>query len=338
MFRDIIDKLIRKEDILRQEAAMMMTEIMEGKSTPAQIGAFLTALRMKGETVEEITGCAMVMREKADRIYPKVAYSIDTCGTGGDASGTFNISTAAALVTAAGGVPVAKHGNRSVTSSSGSADVLEALGVRIDIPHHRVKECIEVTGLGFMFAPAYHLAMKHAIGPRRDLGIRTIFNIIGPLTNPAGAKGQVLGVFDPALTEPLAGVLRNLDIDHALVVHGEDGLDEFTVTASTRVSELKAGEICTYSVAPEEFGLRRADIRDLLGGDPKENAEIIRRILRGEKGPKRDIVVLNSGAALYVGKAAGSIEEGVQLACNLIDSGRALDKLNEFIKMTSLAA
>ena len=327
MFKEIMDRLLRQQDLTRKEAADMMLAVMDGRLLPVQIGALLTALRIKGETVEEITGCAQVLREKALRIRPRVSFCVDTCGTGGDSSSTFNISTAAAFVTAAGGVPVAKHGNRSVTSKSGSADVLEALGVRIDVSPDVVCRCIEEIGIGFLFAPAHHPAMKHAAGPRRELGFRTLFNILGPLANPAEAKGQVLGVFAPELTEVMAGVLSNLGVSRALVVHGTDGLDELTTTAATRVTELKDGCIQTALVAPEGFGLPRSSLASLLGGSPAENARILQAVLKGERGPKRDIVLLNSGAALYVGNKAENLQQGVALAGQLIDSGDAYQKL-----------
>jgi len=308
---------------------------MEGKATPAQIGSFITALRIKGETIEEITGCAKVMRAKADKICPNVDYYIDTCGTGGDGTNTFNISTATAFVAAAGGVYVAKHGNRSVSSKSGSADVLEALGVNIDLDPVQVKECIEKVGIGFIYAPVFHKSMKHAAGPRKELGIRTIFNILGPLTNPSNAKGQVLGVFNPNLTELMANVLLNLGIERAMVIHGMDGMDEITTTTSTKVSEVRNNEVITYELFPENYGIALASPEDLTGGNAEENAQIIRRIFNGEKGPKRDIVVLNSAAALYVGKVVSSIEEGIGLAEEVIDSGKALQKLDEFVEFTN---
>lgn len=334
VFKEIMDKLLIRQDLTRGEAAQVMLSIMDGQLLPVQIGAFLTALRIKGETVEEITGCAQVLREKALRILPKVPFSVDTCGTGGDASGTFNISTAAAFVTAAGGVPVAKHGNRSVTSKSGSADVLEALGIRIDIGPEAVCRCIEEIGIGFLFAPAHHPAMKYAAGPRRELGFRTLFNILGPLANPAGAKGQVLGVFAPELTEIMTGVLNNLGVTRALVVHGLDGLDELTLSAPTRVTELKDGRIQTRLAEPEACGLPRASLASLRGGSPAENAQILERILKGERGPKRDIVLLNSGAALYVGGKASDLKGGVALAAQAIDSGKAYEKLEALKERT----
>jgi anthranilate phosphoribosyltransferase len=305
-----------------------MDELMDGKLTDAQIGAFLTGLRMKGETVNEIAGGARVMREKAATIVAPAA-TVDTCGTGGDMSRTFNISTTAGFVVAAAGVPVAKHGNRSVSSRSGSADVLEALGVKIDLMPKKVEECLAKTGFGFLFAPLFHPAMKFAIGPRREIGIRTIFNVLGPLTNPAGAKMQLVGVFSGRLTEPLANALGSLGASHAMVVHGEDGLDEITVTDKTRVSEWRAGSVTTWTLDPIDYGIPLARSEDLTGGDAQENADITISILTGEAGPKRNIVVLNAAAALYVSGRAASIQAGVRMAEAAIDSGAALRKLNE---------
>lgn len=334
MIQPAIKRLTEKEDLTEAEAIGAMQTIMDGAATPAQIGGFLMALRMKGETVSEITGCARVMREKASRIVPKADFCVDTCGTGGDNAHTFNISTAAAFVAAAGGVTVAKHGNRSVSSLCGSADVLEALGVNITLTPEQVCECINNIGIGFLFALSFHPSMKHAAQPRRDLGVRTIFNILGPLTNPAGAKGQIMGVFDARLAETMAGVLLNLGTERALVVCGSDGLDEFTTTDSTRVSEVRDGAVQTYDLTPEQFGLRRAAPSELKGGDARANAEIILRIFKGEKGAPRDIVLLNAGAALYVGKKAVSLEAGVRLAAEAIDAGRALEKVSALASLT----
>lgn len=335
MLRKAISKLIEGKNLSEAEIVEALSCIMEGKATQAQIGSFITALRIKGETTEEITGCAKVMREKAERISPNVEYYIDTCGTGGDGTNTFNISTAVAFVAAAGGVAVAKHGNRSVSSRSGSADVLEVLGANIDLNPMQVKECIEQVGIGFMFAPAFHKSMKYAAGPRKELGIRTVFNILGPLTNPANAKGQLLGVFSEKLTEPVANVLLNLGIERAMVIHGRDGMDEITTTTSTKVSEVRNNEVVNYELNPEKYGFKLASKEDLTGKDAEENAKIILGIFNGEKGPKRDIVVLNSAAALYVGKVASCIEEGIEIAQEIIDSKKALKKLNEFVDMTN---
>ena len=328
MIREAINTLIQNKDLSEQEMIDAMRDIMEGKATDAQIASFLTALRIKGETVEEITGAATVMREKVTSIRaPEM--TVDTCGTGGDMAHTFNISTTTALVAAACGVPVAKHGNRSVSSSCGSADVLEALGIKIDLEPQKVEKCLASTGFGFMFAPLFHPAMKYAIGPRKEMGIRTVFNILGPLTNPAGAKRQVMGVFSDELTEPLAHVLRNLGVKHAFVVHGEDGLDEITNTDKTKVSEVKDGTVKTYFITPENLGFEKAKKDDLAGGTAQDNVSITMGILSGEKGPKRDIVLMNAAAALVVGDKAGTFGEGVEMASTAIDSGAALKKLEE---------
>ena len=281
MLKKAIQKIVEGRSLTEEEAMGAMNCIMAGEATQAQIGSFMTALRLKGETIEEITGCAKAMREKADRISPEVGYSIDTCGTGGDGSNTFNISTAAAIVAAAAGVTVAKHGNRSVSSRSGSADVLEALGVNISLSPGQVKECIEKIGIGFMFAPTFHKSMKHAAGPRKELGFRTIFNMLGPLTNPAGVKGQVLGVFHHSLTATIANVLLKLNIERAMVIHGMDGLDEISTAAPTKVCEIKDGEVLHYEINPEELGLRRASKEELAGGDAQANAMIINSIFEG---------------------------------------------------------
>jgi len=328
MIKEAIQLTVDGKDLSEDQMIETMTEIMEGNATDAQIAALLTALRIKGETVDEITGAARVMREKVSAI-TSPAFTVDTCGTGGDLSGTFNISTTSALVVAACGVPVAKHGNRSVSSKSGSADVLEALGVKIDLEPQKAQKCIEMTGFGFMFAPLFHPAMKYAIGPRKEMGIRTIFNILGPLTNPAGAERQVLGVYDDSLTEPLAQVLSNLGIRHAFVVHGEDGLDEITNADRTKISEVKEGRIDNYFISPEDLDLDRVRKEDLLGGNAEENAQITVAILEGEKGPKRDIVLMNAAAALITGDSVSSFSEGIEKAAGAIDSGAARDKLDE---------
>jgi len=335
MVREAIAKLVEGKNLSEDEIVAALNCIMEGEATPAQIGSFITALRIKGETIEEITGCAKVMRQKADRITVDKDYFIDIVGTGGDCSYTFNISTAAAFVTAAGGVTVAKHGNRSVSSKSGSADVLESLGVNISLEPQKVKECIEKIGIGFMFAQTFHKSMKYAAGPRRELGIRTIFNILGPLTNPASAKGQLLGVFNEKLTEPLAHVLSNLGVENAMVVYGMDGMDEISLSAQTKVSELKNGKVDNYFLNPEDYGLKMVNKEELVGGDSKENAKIILSILNGDRGPKRDIVVLNAAAALYVGRATKDLQSGIAMAEELIDSGKALNKLNELKELSN---
>jgi anthranilate phosphoribosyltransferase len=322
---------------IRDRAERVMEEIMTGRATQAQIGCILTALHMKGETIEEISGFAKVMREKASRIYPDVEMIVDTCGTGGDRLHTFNISTTVAFVVAGCGVAVAKHGNRSVSSKSGSADVLEALGVNINLSPEMVKKCIETTGIGFMFAPGFHSAMKHAIGARREIGIRTVFNILGPLTNPASANAQVLGVYEKGLTEALAEVLNNLGTKHALVVHGHDGLDEISTTTETTVSELKNGEVVTYTISPEQFGIARTTIENLRGGDAQANAKITEDVLKGEKGPFRDIVLINAAAALMTAGKAEDITDGIALAAESIDSGNALKKLEQLREFSASA-
>jgi anthranilate phosphoribosyltransferase len=332
--KELIAKVVEGMDLTREEAEAAMKKIMTGSATEAQIGAFLTALRMKGETMDEIAACAGVMRDFAERINPRVRGKlVDTCGTGGDKVKTFNISTIAAFVAAGAGVPIAKHGNRSVTSKAGSADLLEALGVKIDCQPDVVKRCIEKAGIGFMFAPVFHKAMKYAIKPRKEIGIRTVFNVLGPLTNPANAHAQLLGVFDASLTPKIAGALRNLGVERALVVHGLDGLDEISTLGGTQISELLDGEIRTYRIKPEEFGLRRASITDLAGGDADYNAKLTISLLKnGENGPKMDVVKLNAGAAIYVGGKADSIMEGMKLAEESIDSGKAYLKLAMLVK------
>jgi len=329
MIREAISKIIGGSDLGTDEMAEVMGEVMGGVATPAQIGSLITALSMKGETADEITGAARVMREKATRIEADTERLIDTCGTGGDGSMTFNISTASALVAAGAGLSVAKHGNRSVSSRCGSADVLSELGVNIEAGVECVEECIREAGIGFLFAPMLHNAMKHAAPVRRELGIRSIFNVLGPLTNPAGALRQVIGVYDAALTGVMAEVLRNLGSIHAFVVHGEDGLDEITLTGRTRVTELKDGEIRTYYVEPEEFGLSRCKPEDLKGGDPKLNASIVIGVLSGERGPARDVVLLNAAAAITAGGVSGSLAEGMEAAARSIDSGSALERLDK---------
>jgi anthranilate phosphoribosyltransferase len=334
MIKDAIAKLVKATDLTEAEMTGVMYEVMTGGASAAQIGSFLTALRMKGETVDEITGAAKVMREKATKVDAPEGV-VDTCGTGGDASMTFNISTAAAFVAAGAGLKIAKHGNRSVSSKCGSADVLRALGVNIEAEVSRVEECIREAGIGFLFAPMLHGAMKYAAPVRREIGIRSIFNILGPLTNPAGAKRQVIGVYDPALTDALAKVLNNLGSEHAFIVRGEDGLDEITLADETRVTELKDGSIRTYHIKPEDFGFKRCSPEDLLGGGPDENAGIIMGVLEGKKGPARDIVLLNAAAAITAGALASKIEEGIAIAHGAIDSGEALAKLERLKEITN---
>ncbi len=335
MIKEGISKVVSGQDLTQAEMMAVMDEIMRGLATPAQVGAFLTALRMKGETVEEIVGAAKVMRKKVVKVKAPKGRVVDTCGTGGDESNTFNISTAAAFVAAGAGVIVAKHGNRSVSSRCGSADVLSALGVNIEVDTRKVEECLKEVGVGFLFAPLHHRAMKHVAQPRREISIRTIFNILGPLTNPAGANCQLLGVYDRDLTEKLAQVLKDLGSHHALVVSGEDGLDEISLAAETRVSELKDGRVMTYRICPEDLGLERCSPSQLLGGDADTNAGIIREILKGRKGPQRDVVVLNAAAAIMVGGKAKDLKEGIKMAEESIDTGMALKKLEDLIRLTN---
>ena len=335
MIQEAIQKVVNGEDLTEQQAIDVMNIIMGGEATDAQIASFITALRLKGETIEEITGCARVMREKATKIQTNRPLVVDTCGTGGDGAHTFNISTTAAFVAAGAGVPIAKHGNRSVSSRSGSADVLKTLGVNIEVEPDVISRCVDEIGIGFLFAPLLHGAMKYAIGPRREIGIRTIFNILGPLTNPAGAQAQVLGVYDANLTEPLAKVLNNLGSKHVFVVHGEDGLDEITTTTDTQVSELANGEVRTYTLNPEEVGIPKATAQDLIGGMPEENATMTLDVLQGKSGPKRDIVLLNAAAAIVAGGKADNLHQGIIMAADAIDSGRALEKLEALKEMTS---
>jgi len=336
MIQAAISKLIEKQDLTQKEAEEVMNQIMSGKATDAQIAGFLVALRLKGETIDEITACAKVMREKASRIKPKNHNQlIDVVGTGGDKSGTFNISTTAAFVVAGANIPVAKHGNKGVSSKSGSADVLKALGINIDLDPKQVEKCISEVGIGYMFAPKFHSAMKYAIGPRKELKIRTIFNILGPLTNPAEAPYELMGVFDESLVEPLAEVLGKLGCKHALVVHG-NGLDEITIEAQTKAAEYKDGHLTTYNINPADFGITLVDLKEIKGNTPEDNAKITLDILNGkEKGPKRDVVLLNAGAAIYVAGKADSIQDGIDLAKNSIDSGKALEKFNNLKDWTN---
>jgi anthranilate phosphoribosyltransferase len=336
MIREGIAKAVRGENLREGEIITIMTEVMEGEATPAQIAAFITALRMKGETVEEVTGAARVMRHKATRIDARSSVVVDTCGTGGDGSNTFNISTTTAFVVAAAGLTVAKHGNRAVSSGCGSADVLEALGVKIDADPEIVEECLQEIGIGFLFAPRLHGAMKYAIGPRREIGIRTIFNMLGPLTNPAGATSQLIGVYDPKLTEMFAGVLKNLGTKRAFIVHGADGLDEATVTGETRVSELKEGLITTYNIDPLELFGETTAASDLRGGDAEANARITTEVLSGgRQGACRQIVILNAALAIVAGGKAAAIREGIATAGACIDSGAALKKLQALIERSN---
>ncbi|SDN86950.1 anthranilate phosphoribosyltransferase [Paenibacillus sp. yr247] len=329
-----LGKVINGSHLSREEARGVMSEIMDGAATPSQIGSLLTALRIKGETLEEITGFAETMRNKALQVEVQQNDLLDTCGTGGDGAETFNISTTAAIVASAGGIRVAKHGNRAMSSKSGSADVLEALGVKITLSGEQAAKCLDKTGICFMFAQTYHQSMKHVAAPRRELGFRTVFNLLGPLTNPAGADRQVLGVFDSSKTELLAQALQALGLKRALVVASEDGLDEFSISAPTKVTELKGDTISTYKITPDDLGLRAHSIKDVGGGDAALNAEIIRHIFAGEKGSHRDIVLANAAACFYVTGHVGTLQQGVKLAADVIDSGRAEQKLNDLIQYT----
>ena len=339
---EAVRALVDRRDLTRLEAAAAMEAIMSGAATNAQIAAFLTALRMKGETVEELIGFAQVMREKVVKVRPRAGdvvgatgtdreMLIDTCGTGGDASGTFNVSTATAFVVAGAGLRVAKHGNRSVSSLCGSADVVETLGIDIELSPAQVATCIDEVGIGFLYAPLLHTAMKHVMAARREMGVRTVFNMLGPLTNPAGANAQVIGVYAVALADPLARVLAELGTLRAFVVHGADGLDEISNTGESHISEVHEGVVRSSTVRPEDFGMPRAAIRDLQGGDREENARIIRLVLGGEAGPRRDIVLMNAAGALVVGNKAQDLKEGVALAAASIDGGSAARKLEDLI-------
>jgi len=330
-----IKTVIQRNDLSSDDMHAVMTTIMTGDATPAQIGGFLVGLQMKGETVAEIAAAAKVMRELATPVEINGAHIVDTCGTGGDGASTFNVSTASAFVVAAAGATVAKHGNRSISSSSGSADVLEAAGVNLDISAEQVKKCIETVGVGFMFAQKHHGAMKHAIGPRRDMAVRTIFNLLGPLTNPARAKHQVLGVFDKKWVEPMAEVLKELGSKHVLVVHAQDGLDEISIGSESYVAELNNGTITTYTVQPEDFGLARSNIDSLAVADAKQSLAIIESVFAGTKGAARDIVCLNAGAAIYAADITDSLAAGISLAQQNIDNGQAQQKLTDFVTATN---
>jgi len=332
--KEAIGKVILGQNLTQQEARDSMQEIMDGKATDSQIAAFITALRFKGETVEEIVGCAEVMRDKATPISSQHSYLVDTCGTGGDNSNTFNISTTVAFVLAAGGVYVAKHGNRAVSSKSGSADLLEELGININLSPEHVSQGINNLGIGFLFAPLLHSAMKYAIGARKEIGIRTVFNILGPLTNPAKVQGQVLGVYNPNLTEVMAKVLGQLGVQKAFVVHGNSGLDEVSITGPTKISELSDGEVKTYYICPEDYGFKSVSLQSIKGGTVKENANITTDILKGVKGPHRDIVILNSAFGFLVAKSTKSVQEGIHKAVTALDSGAAYQKLIDLQQYT----
>lgn len=329
-----ISRVIEGQHLNREDARSIMEAIMSGESTPAQIGGLLTALRIKGETVDEITGFAEAMRNHSSRLQTETSQLLDTCGTGGSGIHKFNISTTSAIVAASVSVRVAKHGNRSASGRAGSADVLEALGVNIHLNAEQAKRCLDDIGICFLFAQVYHPSMKHAAAPRKELGIRTVFNMLGPLTNPAGADRQVLGIYDANKTETIAEVLRELGSKRALVVTSREGLDEISISSPTRISELKNGEIKTYDLQPQDLGLNMHPLGEVIGGDPAKNAEIIKRVLQGEKGAYRDVVLANAAACIYVSGLADSIREGVAIAAESIDSGKAQSKLDQLIQAT----
>ncbi len=330
-----IRAVTERRDLSGEQMTTAMRLIMTGEATPAQIGGFLVGLRMKGETVDEIAAAAAVMRELATRVELDLPHLVDTCGTGGDGAHTFNISTTSAFVVAAAGAHVAKHGNRSVSSKSGSADVLEAAGVNLDLTPEQVAECVRQAGVGFMFAPKHHSAMKHAIGPRREMGVRTIFNVLGPLTNPAGAPYQVLGVYSGEWLEPLAQVLGRLGSKHVLIVHAEDGMDEISIGAPTQVAEWHGGRLKRYAITPEQFGMVRGDLKALSVELPEQSLGIMREVLDDKAGPARDIVVLNAGAAIYAADLAPTLEEGVALAQQVIASGEARQRLARLVAVSN---
>ena len=335
MIKEAIIKLSKKQDLAYAEAEAVMDEIMSGQATPVQMSAYLTALALKGETIDEITASAAGMRAHCIKLLHNLDV-LEIVGTGGDGSNSFNISTTSSLVIAAGGVPVAKHGNRAASSKSGAADVLEALGVKITLTPERSAEILKKINICFLFAQNYHIAMKYVAPIRKELGIRTVFNILGPLSNPAGANMELMGVYDQSLVEPLAQVMANLGVNRGMVVYGQDSLDEISMCAPTAVCEIRDGKFTSYEITPEQFGYERCEKGALTGGTPAENAEITKAILKGEeKGPKRQAVCLNAGAALYIAGKAASIEEGVKLAESLIDSGAALKKLGEFVEETN---
>jgi len=338
MIKESLKKAITGENLSYEESKAVMKEIMFGKATNAQIGAFLTVLSIKGETSTEITGFTAIMKQCCNQIHPKVTGRlVDTCGTGGDKVKTFNISTTAAFVVAGADISVAKHGNRSVTSKCGSADVLERLGLNLKVEPKKVEKAIEEVGVGFMFAPAFHPAMKHAIGPRRELGIRTVFNVLGPLTNPADAKAQLLGVYDAKLTEPLANSLKNLGSEEAMVVHGLAGLDEISTTGKTRISWLKNNKVTTTEISPKDFGLKQAELKDIEGVTPEESAELMFKLLNGiidVNDVKREIVQVNGAAAIIVAGKADDFSYGIEVAKESIESGKAYQKLKELVKFS----
>ncbi len=333
--QEAIAQLVDGSNLNEEQMVDVMNQVMTGEATPIQVGAFLTALRIQGETVEEVTGAARVMREKALHIDAGDGCVLDTCGTGGDGKNTFNISTTVAFVVAAAGITVAKHGNRAVSSGSGSADVLGALGVKIDVPKEMVERCLREVGLGFLFAPAMHGAMKYAAAPRREVGIRTIFNLLGPLTNPARASHQLIGIYDGTLIETVAQVLGNLGSERAMVVHGDEGLDEISLGGPTSVAEWKDGAVARYTLDPRDFGFDRHPAARLTSADAAESAAMVTSVLKGEPGPARDVVAFNGGAALCVGGRAETIADGIGLARERIDSGAALQKLEHLVQLTN---
>jgi anthranilate phosphoribosyltransferase len=335
MIIEAIEKVVQNISLSESDMELVMNEIMSGSTTDAQIASFITALRMKGETVDEITGAAKVMREKALKVNPKYDVVIDTCGTGGDRKGTFNVSTAAAFVAAGAGVKVAKHGNRSVSSKSGSADVLEALGIDINAGSTKAEYLLDKTGICFLFAPLYHKAARYALGPRKEIGIRTIFNMLGPLTNPAGTRYQLVGVYDAKLTETIAYVLKRLGSVTACVVHGSDATDEITISGTTDISELRGGSVQSYIFNPEEYGYKLSSMDALKGGDAQHNASILMDVLGGVKGPMRDMTELNSAFALYIAGITNNIKEALRVVKEVIDSGSAMKKLDEFRKASA---
>ena len=334
MIDKAIYKLINKNNLDLETTKEVMSEIMEGAATNAQIASFLTAMRMKGESIDEITACAMVMRDKCTKLKPKMDV-LDIVGTGGDEANTFNISTVASFVVSAGGVPVAKHGNRSVSSKCGSADLLEALGINIQLSAQQSEQILNEIGMCFMFAPIYHASMKYAAPVRKELGVRTIFNILGPLCNPAGANMQLLGVYDENLVEPLSQVLANLGVKRAMVVHGHDGLDELTLCDSSTICEINNGKLNSFFLSPEQFGLKRCDSAELTGGTAKENAIIAMEILDGNPGPKRDVVVLNAAVCLYMSHNNITLRECIEMAKSIIDSGKAKQQLLRFVELSN---
>lgn len=338
MFKNHLEKLVCREDLTLNEMKSAMKQIMEGEITDSQLAGFLVGLRMKGETIPEITGAASVMRDKAASVNSRAKNLIDSCGTGGDGKGTFNISTTTAIVMAAGGLNVAKHGNRSVSSKSGSADLLEALGVKIDLTPDEAAICLDQTGISFLFAPYFHKAMKYAVGPRKEIGLRTIFNILGPLTNPARTDYQLLGVYKEDLIFPMAHVLKNLGLKSAMVVHGAGGIDELSISGLNKTAYLKDGKIKEYNFYPEDAGLKQSSLNSILGDGPMENKEITLNIFKGKTGPKRDVILLNSAAAFMIADKVKDLKEGVNKAADLIDSGKALNKLQQLVECSNQVA